>query len=754
MENSVGESSWLLTARLKLESLAKRLQRQLLWEATDRWQVAAGETRRRLGAVIDILCFRLGEERGVDVTKKRVGLLWQLHFGNQGFEHLGLEGLLRRKEVVALVPESFKDLSPTVVFDYTHQIRKRILNYKAALDETVNQDLSEIHCECDQHKQWANKDLDNHICTGDLGLVKDAKLRLLLQKGPKYRERRPLDWEEVKSEVESTVDGVVEKWARSEAVEPVQLAAWKDEVLKRVDDKLERLQRDVPFDPGNEYLDTPEGKKALSELLSRFVLVSADKSENNVVIVCKRHYVKKLRDELAVKPDQTYLRDESKVTDVILMQMEKVKAFGVKFGINVTKEQEKLATLYWTAKMHKDPTAERFIASSSKCVTKILSQLLSKCLKAVQEQLSRECHRERVDSKQPWSKYWIVGSSDEVIKKIQAVNRKRKASSVGSFDFSTLYTKLKHESLKEKLKWAIEKAFASSGKPKLAIYSTSARFVEEEREGTVVITASELVELVEFLVDNLVIVYGDRVYRQVVGIPMGTDCAPFLANLYLFVLEYEWVTTLAATEEGREKLSELELICRYIDDLFTVNGESVLAASLLELYPGLVVKPEHREQNRTHFLDLMPVVNNGRIVLSTYDKRDAFPFEVRSFPDLSGNVHVKKAHGLIRGQLKRFAQACDQWPAFTHRMHSLTDRLLRQGFVRDRLELEIGRFFVRRGGLVSKYSRPKQTFIDGCFSPRGEKRGREEVEKEKEKKEKRKRQQLKRRLKRSKEQRE
>ena len=64
------------------------------------------------------------------------------------------------------------------------------------------------------------------------------------------------------------------------------------------------------------------------------------------------------------------------------------------------------------------------------------------------------------------------------------------------------------------------------------------------------------------MVDNLVIVYGDRVYRQVVGIPMGTDCAPFLANLYLFVLEYEWVTRLAATEEGREKLSVLELVCR------------------------------------------------------------------------------------------------------------------------------------------------------------------------------------------------
>ena len=47
------------------------------------------------------------------------------------------------------------------------------------------------------------------------------------------------------------------------------------------------------------------------------------------------------------------------------------------------------------------------------------------------------------------------------------------------------------------------------------------------------LTEEMLVKLVEYLIDNIYISVGNRVYRQCVGIPMGTDYAPFLANLFL-----------------------------------------------------------------------------------------------------------------------------------------------------------------------------------------------------------------------------
>ena len=39
-----------------------------------------------------------------------------------------------------------------------------------------------------------------------------------------------------------------------------------------------------------------------------------------------------------------------------------------------------------------------------------------------------------------------------------------------------------------------------------------------------------------FLLDNIFIRFGTKLYRQVVGIPMGTNCAPLVADLFLFLL--------------------------------------------------------------------------------------------------------------------------------------------------------------------------------------------------------------------------
>ncbi len=116
------------------------------------------------------------------------------------------------------------------------------------------------------------------------------------------------------------------------------------------------------------------------------------------------------------------------------------------------------------------------------------------------------------------------------------------------------------------------------------------------------------------------------------------------------------------------------------------------------LYQGLEVKKESRTSFGSHFLDLDVVVHRGRLVLATYDKRDAFPFEVRSYPNLAGNAHGRKSHGIIVGQLRRFAQACGHWQDFSMRLKALTGRLLGQGFSRDRLIVMIGQgAFTSRG---------------------------------------------------------
>ena len=58
---------------------------------------------------------------------------------------------------------------------------------------------------------------------------------------------------------------------------------------------------------------------------------------------------------------------------------------------------------------------------------------------------------------------------------------------------------------------------------------------------------NKLMELTEYLIDNVYVKAGNNVYRQNIGIPMGTDCALQLANLYMFYHEYSYMRSLLKT---------------------------------------------------------------------------------------------------------------------------------------------------------------------------------------------------------------
>ena len=54
-------------------------------------------------------------------------------------------------------------------------------------------------------------------------------------------------------------------------------------------------------------------------------------------------------------------------------------------------------------------------------------------------------------------------------------------------------------------------------------------------------TANNICKIIEFLIDNIFVQFGGRFFRQVTGIPMGTNCAPLLADLFLYSYENEFL---------------------------------------------------------------------------------------------------------------------------------------------------------------------------------------------------------------------
>ena len=56
---------------------------------------------------------------------------------------------------------------------------------------------------------------------------------------------------------------------------------------------------------------------------------------------------------------------------------------------------------------------------------------------------------------------------------------------------------------------------------------------------------SNVCDAMTFLLDNIFIRFGTKLYRQVVRIPMGTNCAPLVADLFLFCYERDFMMSLA-----------------------------------------------------------------------------------------------------------------------------------------------------------------------------------------------------------------
>jgi hypothetical protein len=77
----------------------------------------------------------------------------------------------------------------------------------------------------------------------------------------------------------------------------------------------------------------------------------------------------------------------------------------------------------------------------------------------------------------------------------------------------------------------------------------------------------ELIERVNWLTNNIYVTCGDSMLKQIIGIPMGTDCAPFLANLFLFAYAYKWLTKKFKTKEfdDLKKFNDAVLQSHYLD---------------------------------------------------------------------------------------------------------------------------------------------------------------------------------------------
>ena len=94
--------------------------------------------------------------------------------------------------------------------------------------------------------------------------------------------------------------------------------------------------------------------------------------------------------------------------------------------------------------------------------------------------------------------------------------------------------------------------------------------------------------------DNIYIRYGNKLYRQIVGIPMGTNCAPLVADLFLFCYERDFMSSLF-NENQANIIEAFNSTSRYLDDLLNIDNP---------YFEGMVnqIYPPELKLNKTNIL--------------------------------------------------------------------------------------------------------------------------------------------------------
>ena len=78
-------------------------------------------------------------------------------------------------------------------------------------------------------------------------------------------------------------------------------------------------------------------------------------------------------------------------------------------------------------------------------------------------------------------------------------------------------------------------------------------------------------DALHYLLDNIFIRFGSKLYRQIVGISMGTSCAPLAADLFLFC--YKRVYMLSLSDNNQADIIEaFNPTSRYLDDLLNIDN--------------------------------------------------------------------------------------------------------------------------------------------------------------------------------------
>ena len=138
-------------------------------------------------------------------------------------------------------------------------------------------------------------------------------------------------------------------------------------------------------------------------------------------------------------------------------------------------------------------------------------------------------------------------------------------------------------------------------------------FLVHHSDSTKTLSQIDIFNMLEFLIDNIFVIFCGRVFQQTVGIPMGTNCAPLLADLFLYSYEAYFIQRLLKKNEKKLARS-FNFTFHCIDDVLSLNN-SRFGDFVDRIYPiELEIKDTTYTDRSASYLDLhLEIDSEGRL---------------------------------------------------------------------------------------------------------------------------------------------
>lgn len=306
---------------------------------------------------------------------------------------------------------------------------------------------------------------------------------------------------------------------------------------------------------------------------------------------------------------------------------------GIDQFLNHAEERRSMPKFHCIAKVHKTPIVGRPIAGAVNWITTSVSELLSYELRYFTRRMP-----------------WVLKDSRQLVQQLENCPIQDNEILV-SFDVVALYPSMDQQNTIE--------AIRNLPYPE--------DYPADKREW--------LVEATAFVLETSFVTFQDKIFKQTQGMPMGTNAAVELANIYVaHTIDTHWVVQ-KWIENGRVRHWK-----RYIDDIFCIIRGSIKSArQFLHMLNQLTENLQFTvvaHPNTLAILDLEMYRHNNcikfRVFQKALNKYLYIPFHSQH------PVHTKR--GFIKGELLRYLRNSSQREDFELMRRLFYTRLRARGY--------------------------------------------------------------------------